>query len=56
MESRDLVNSVKVEGKTAVSQIYGPRFVARKGKMVAARGLAVPCESDLPFDLMYPLY
>lgn len=44
------------QGKTAVAQIYGPLFVARKGKLVAAAGLTVSCESDLPFDLMYCLY
>lgn len=33
-----------------------PFFVARKGKLVVATGLAVLCESDLCFDLMYHLY
>lgn len=44
------------QGKTAVSQIYGPLFAARKGKLVVATGLTVSCESDLRFDLMYHLY
>lgn len=44
------------QGKTAVSQIYGPLFVARKGKLVVVMGLTVLCESDLHFDLIYHLY
>lgn len=33
-----------------------PFFVARKGKLVAATGLTVLCESDLRFDLMHHPY
>lgn len=44
------------QGKTAVSQIYGPLFVARMRKLVVLTGLTVLCESDLRFDLMDHLY
>lgn len=40
----------------AVSQIYGPLFLAGKRKLVFVTGLPVLCESDLRFDLMDHLY